>query len=126
MGHKKRILIIDDDQELVEAVTSALEEVGVYEVKGETKGNQGILTARSYQPDLILLDVMMPDMSGNDVARELMDGQSTKHIPIAYFTVIVCKDEVELNGGVIGGHRFISKPATVDELVRSIEETIGA
>ena len=122
---KKKVLIIDDDRDLIESVKAGLEETGLYSVMGEVGGVKGILTARAFQPDMILLDVMMPDLSGNEVAQNLMDDPLTKHIPVAYFTVIVCKEELESHGGVIGGHRFISKPSTIEELVRSIEETIS-
>lgn len=116
---------MDDDGELVETVKAALEETGSYDVKGETRGTKAVSAARTYKPDLIILDIMMPDMPGNEVARDLKDNEWTKHIPIAYFTVIVCKDDMESTGGMIGGHRFIPKPSSIDDLVRAIEETIS-
>jgi len=123
---KKKILIIDDDLDLIDSVKSALEEMGRYEVNGENKGRRGVLSARFFQPDLILLDIMMPDLSGNEVARALSEDEQTKHIPVAYFTVIVCKEDVESSGGMIGRRRFISKPTSIEDLTRSIEEALKA
>ena len=121
---KRRILIIDDDQDLVESVKAALEETGRYEVESETISSQGVLKARSYHPDLILLDVIMPEVAGNEVARRLQRDPKTKDIPVTYFTVIVSHEEVSKHSGLIGGNRFVAKPVSVDELTRCIEETL--
>ncbi len=122
---KRKILIIDDDHELIESVKLTLEETGHYEVKGETRSLQGVSTARLYKPDLILLDIIMPGIAGNEVARRLLDDPETKYIPMAYFTVIVSEEEVRSRKGIIGGNRFIPKPSNLEELVHSIEQTIG-
>ncbi len=65
-------------------------------------GKEGLKLAKIYKPDLILLDVMMPDMSGAEVAEELLD-TGRKNIPIIFITALVKKDEVKQDSGTVGG-----------------------
>lgn len=122
---KRKILIIDDNNDVVESVKMTLEETGGYEVRGETKAVNGLDVARQFKPDMILLDIIMPGIAGNEVARRLKDDPQTKTIPIAYFSVIVSQDEIKAKSGIIGGNRFIPKPSNLEDLVHSIEEVIG-
>lgn len=122
---KRKILIIDDNNDVVESVKMTLEETGGYEVRGETKAVNGLDVARQFKPDMILLDIIMPGIAGNEVARRLKDDPQTKPIPIAYFSVIVSQDEIKAKSGIIGGNRFIPKPSNLEDLVHSIEEVIG-
>ncbi len=122
---KRRILIIDDNLDVIESVKTTLEETGNYEVRGETRASNGLNTARLYHPDLILLDIIMPEIAGNEVARRIKDDPETKNIPLAYFSVIVSEDEIRSRNGIIGGNRFIPKASNLQELVHSIEESIG-
>ncbi len=121
---KKKILIVDDEQEFTRMVKLNLEGTGRYEVQTESKGSQGLMVARAFKPDLILLDVIMPDMAGGQVARQLKDSQDTSHIPIVFLTATVLKSEIESQGNMIGGHPFIAKPASVDEIVQCIEKNL--
>src|SRR3989338_3171643 len=102
-----------------------LEQTGKYEVKTEHRGADGLRTIRTFRPDLILLDVIMPDMAGSAVARELKDQEDTKDIPIVFVTATAMKEEVKSRGGIVGGHTFIAKPATSKEIIAAIEKNIG-
>ncbi len=69
-----------------------------------------------------MLDVMMPDMDGGDVAAKIQDDESLKHIPIVFLTAILKKEEVaESTGSTIGGRTFLVKPVKVDDLITCIE-----
>lgn len=121
---KKRILIIDDEKDFCRMVKLNLERTKNYEVLFATDGRSGIEIARSRRPDLILLDIRMPGMSGGEIAEELLDDPSTGKIPIIFLTALVKKDEVARQSGYISGRPFIAKPVTAQDLIKRIEEEL--
>lgn len=121
--NKKRVLIVDDEVMLTDILKENLEETGRYEVCTETRGRWALVAARSFQPDIVFLDVIMPDASGGDVAAELQADAQLKHVPIVFLTAILSRNEADAHGGVIAGHPFLAKPATMQEMVNCIEQT---
>ncbi|MFA5389174.1 MAG: response regulator [Candidatus Omnitrophota bacterium] len=121
---KKKILIIDDEEDFTKLIKSNLELTGNYEVKTENKSMYGFIAAKEFKPDLILLDVMMPGMDGGDVCNQLGGDRDTKDIPVVFLTAVVKQDEIKEKNGVIGGRAFISKPIDVEKLVDIIEKNI--
>jgi CheY-like chemotaxis protein len=119
---KKRILIIDDEPSITRTMKVNLERTGAYTVCTENKAAHGAVTAREFRPDLILLDVMMPDMDGGDVAAEIQSDPLLMHVPVVFLTAIVSKKEAGEVGLESGGHLFIAKPVDLDSLVKCIEE----
>jgi len=119
---KKRILIIDDEVSFTRLVRLNLEETGHYEVYIENKGKAALDTALEIKPDLILLDIIMPDMDGGDIATHIKAEPNLKNVPIIFLTATVRKQEVQERGGVIGGYSFIAKPAKTQDLVNLIEQ----
>ncbi|MCH7570164.1 MAG: response regulator [Deltaproteobacteria bacterium] len=117
---KKRILLIDDEPSFTNVLKLNLEETGAYEVRTENRGKQGLVTARQFKPDLILLDVIMPGMDGGDVASEIQTDENLKNIPIVFLTAVAKKKEE----GIIGGRPFIAKPVTVEEVIACIEKSL--
>lgn len=122
---KKKILIIDDEEDFTKIVKLNLEETGKYEVRTENRGSNGFPAAKEFKPDLILLDILMPDMGGGEVAYRLKEDKSVKNIPIVFLTAVVTKEETTSHGGIIGGHPFIAKPVNAEKLIDCIEENIG-
>ncbi len=122
---KKKILVVDDEASLTRMLRRNLEATGKYEVKEENSGAQAYATAQQFQPDMILLDVMMPDMDGGTVAAQIQDDEHLKHIPIVFLTAIVQKEEAEDTGSDIGGRTFIAKPVKLDDLITCIEDKLG-
>ena len=84
-----RILIIDDEDDIREVAALSLETVAGWEVMVASSGAQGLARAATYQPDAILLDVMMPGMDGPATFRELQKNPSTAHIPVMLLTAKV-------------------------------------
>ena len=123
---KRKILIIDDEKGFAQLVKLNLESTGCYEVQVELKGSLGLETARTSKPDLILLDVMMPDMVGGEVARRLKADQDTKHIPVVFLTATVLQEAARSAGvGRITADIYIAKPASIDEIIKCIEQNIS-
>lgn len=122
---KKRILVVDDEPALTRMVKLNLERTGNYEVRTENQGSMAIQAAREFKPDLILLDVMMPDMSGDEVSAQMKEDEELSNIKSVFMTAIVTKDETEAMGSNIGGNEFLAKPVKTDELIATIERVLG-
>ncbi len=118
---KPKILVIDDESDFCEFVKWSLEKTGKFEVVVSTDGARGIVLAESEQPELILLDIRMPQMNGAEVADHLLHSDRTRDIPIAFITGLLQKDEVRKMSGYIHGFPFITKPLTKNELVQQVE-----
>lgn len=76
-----KVLIIDDDEDLISIFTSALTKEG-FEALSETTGEQGLERAKKDKPDIVLLDQVLPDISGNEVLKTLKNTEETKNIPV--------------------------------------------
>lgn len=127
MGKPINILAVDDEESFTFFVKLNLQNDSRYEFNVTTAngGEAGLKLARKIKPDLILLDIMMPDMSGTEVAEKLLDDPRTKSIPIIFMTAVVQKDEVAEEGGIMGGREFIAKPVEKDELIDRIAATLN-
>lgn len=101
-----KILVIDDTPEYIEMLSSILSEYEVYAAK---EGKKGILLAETVQPDLILLDINMPLMTGYEVCRRLKKMEKVRHIPVIFLTANDGSDYEEI-GFNLGAVDFISKP----------------
>ena len=123
---RKRILIIDDEVGLTRLLKLTLEQTGAYEVRTENLASQGMAAARAFKPDLILCDVIMPDLAGSALASQLKADPELGVTPFIFMTAVVSREEVEAQGGMIGGHPFIAKPATVEKIVACIEQHLQA
>jgi CheY-like chemotaxis protein len=121
----KRILVVDDEASLTRMVKRGLEAKGDYEVLEENSGERALATARGFMPDLVLLDVMMPECDGGSIAADFEEADDLKHIPIVFLTAIVTKEETDPCGARIGRHTFLAKPVDLDDLVTCIKDHIG-
>ncbi len=122
---KKKILIVDDEVGFTNLVRLNLEETGEYEVKEENEGARGLKAAKAFRPDMIFLDIIMPDMQGSDVARQIKEDAALKNIPIVFLTAIISAEETDSHGGMIGGNPFLAKPVSAERLVEYIEKTLA-
>ena len=122
---KIKILVVDDEESLTRMLKLNLEETGGFEVKIENQGSNTLTSARDYKPDLILLDIMMPDMIGSEVAEKMLGDEELKDIKIIFLTALVSKQETEATDGRIEGRSFIAKPVNIDELIESIEKELN-
>jgi len=121
MDATKTILLVDDEETIRKIVRFHLEKTARYNVLDAADGEVAIQLAKSKKPDLILLDLLMPGMSGNEVMDHLMKNPSTKAIPVIFLTAAVTKDDIKVQGGSVGGRRFLAKPVTPGELISVVD-----
>lgn len=121
---KKKILIIDDEEAFTKYVKLNLESTEKYEVRVENKGAKSLEVAKEFNPDLILLDIMMPDKDGSEVAQDLKEDDVCTNIPVVFLTALVTKQETNQSSSNIGGHPFIAKPINLKNLISCIEQNI--
>lgn len=119
---KKTVMLIDDEEDFCFFLKQNLEATGEYNVVTSHNGTDGAQQVRSIHPDLILLDVMMPGISGADVASQLKQDTRTRNIPVVFLTAIVEEQEIQARRNQIGGWLYVSKPVKVAELVGLIKQ----
>lgn len=124
--NKKRILLVDDEKSFTAMLKLNLEASGRYEVEIENSSVKAVNAALRFRPELILLDVIMPQKEGPDVAADFRLTQALAKIPIVFLTATITKEEADQEGGRIGGHPFVAKPGSLRELMDSIETNIGS
>jgi len=116
---KRKILVVDDDVELVELITEVLERDGRFEVRSVNNGFDAGMMVKDYQPDLIVLDVMLPDINGKEVCQRVRSDKSMDSVKIICISGMVEDDKVhELKAA--GANDFMRKPFEVDRLVDRI------
>jgi two-component system, OmpR family, response regulator len=123
--NKKYILVIDDEVSFTRLLKLNLEQTGLYEVQAVNVAAEALAAVRRLKPDLILLDVMMPELDGGTLAATLQASPALAHIPIIFLTAAVKKDEVSSRGGQIGGFPFIAKPVDLDDLLAALARHFG-
>jgi DNA-binding response OmpR family regulator len=126
MEGRTKVLLIDDEEDVCFFLKGNLEHTGDFDVLTTTSGKEGIEFARGEKPDIILLDLNMPDMSGDEVAQILSDGSDTKTIPIVFITALITKGEVGDDSITnIGGYNYVAKPVATKELVAVIRRILN-
>jgi len=121
---KTKILVVDDEERFTKMVKLNLEQTGDYEIRTENLATNALNAAREFKPDLIILDIMMPDISGDVIAQQLLDDEELNDIKIVFLTALVTKGEIKAKGSEIAGRTFIAKPVKIDELITCIEEQL--
>lgn len=112
---EKKVLIVDDEIDVVTSLQFALEKEG-YQCLTAYDGKEALDKAKGENPDLIILDIMMPKMNGYKVARLLKFDKKYKHIPIVMLTARTSGKDQEL-GYETGADRYVTKPFQIDNLV---------
>jgi excisionase family DNA binding protein len=113
---KRKVLIVDDDHELVELITDVLERDSRFEVRSVNNGFDAGMMVKEYRPDLIVLDIMLPDINGKEVCQRVRNDKSTDDVRIICISGMVEEDKVgELKAA--GADDFMHKPFEVERLV---------
>lgn len=120
----KLIVCIEDEPDMIELLRTILESSG-YKVIGATGGVIGLETVRREKPDLILLDLMMPDMDGWEVFQQIKDDPDLSQIPIVVVTAKAQSIDKVLGLYIARAEDYITKPFKVQDLVDRIENLVG-
>ena len=119
----KKVLIVDDEVNIVAALEFLLQKSG-YEVMAAQNGDEALKRVESFAPDLVLLDVMMPRISGYEVCRRMRERADWKHIKIIMLSAK--GREAEVSKGVsLGADLYVTKPFSNNELVGKIGELLA-
>ena len=113
---KRKVLLVDDDVELVELMTKVLEEDGRFEVRVATTGFDAGMMVKEYRPDLIVLDVMLPDINGREGCHRVRDDKTLEDVRILCISGMIEEDRIqELK--LSGADDFLHKPFDIEELI---------
>lgn len=124
MADRKRILLVDDEEHLLEMLSRRLQS-WTYEVLTSTNGEEGLRMAEDEQPDLILLDILLPKMPGREVCIQLKNNSQTRHIPVVFLTALGMPEQVEA-GFRVGAAGYVVKPLNPQELREQISECLSS
>jgi CheY-like chemotaxis protein len=119
----RRVLIVDDEPNSTHLVKVLLERAGSYLVLEENDGARAHQTARDFRPDVILLDVLMPQTDGAEVAAQIEADSELRSTPIIFLTALLTEPEIKA-GVRIEGHRSLAKPINIPELIEQIEQSL--
>jgi DNA-binding response OmpR family regulator len=121
---QKRILCIEDEPEMIDLIRLILGRRG-FQVSGATGGKEGLEAVRSQRPDLVLLDLMMPDMDGWEVYQQMKADEATRHIPVIVVTAKAQSIDKVLGLHIAKVDDYIAKPFSPQELLTSVEKTLN-
>jgi DNA-binding response OmpR family regulator len=120
----KKIVVVDDNPDIVLSIKSGLEDsTNNYKVVGVESGKKCLELLETEIPDLILLDIMMPDMSGWETFDKLKENSAWEDIPVVFLTART--DRVARNAGGFLGEDYIEKPFELEDLKKRIDEVIN-
>lgn len=119
---KANILVVDDTPDNLRLLSAMLTQMG-YEIRRVINGQTALKTAQAAPPDLILLDIMMPDMNGYEVCQHLKASEKTRHIPVIFISAL---DEVldKVKAFAVGGVDYITKPFSEEEVFARVENNL--
>jgi two-component system OmpR family response regulator len=117
---RPRLLVVEDDPNIVELLSASLRFAG-FEVAAATNGAEAIASAREAHPDLVVLDVMLPDLDGFEVIRRMRDGGV--RTPVVFLTARDATDD-KIRGLTLGGDDYVTKPFSLEELTARIRAVL--
>ncbi|MFQ5684263.1 MAG: response regulator [Candidatus Binatia bacterium] len=123
MDEKKTVVVVDDNPDIIAIVKTILEGKG-YDVVGANSGQELLTHLETQKPDLIILDIMMPQMDGLEVLGRLKAAANTSSIPVILLTAKVQYEDV-LGGYKLGADYYITKPFTSTQLINGINLLLG-
>ncbi|HUR73967.1 MAG TPA: response regulator transcription factor [Sporichthya sp.] len=119
-GGSQRLLVVDDEENIVELLSTSLRYAG-FQVETASNGEEALEAVGSFAPDLLVLDVMMPDISGFGVVKKLR--ASGSNVPVLFLTA---RDATEdrISGLTLGGDDYVTKPFSLDEVIARIRAVL--
>ncbi len=121
--HGKRILVADDEPNILKSIKLVLEEEG-YEILTARDGEETLRLAMIERPDLIILDIKMPRVSGGEVHRRLRENRDTEHLPVIILTAIG-QEIPQMEGWQLNGVDYVTKPFSPYAIVERVNQILG-
>lgn len=116
---KRKVLVVDDDRDLVELIVDVLERDGRFETRTVNNGFDAGMMVKEYRPDLIVLDVMLPDINGREVCQRVRNDSSLDEVKIICISGMVEEDKIsELKAA--GANDFLQKPFDTEKLIERL------
>ena len=120
LAAEARLLVVDDEPNILELLSASLRYAG-FEVATASNGHEALTTARTFRPDLVVLDVMMPDMDGFTVVRR-MRGEGAD-VPVVFLTARDATED-KITGLTLGGDDYVTKPFSLEEIIARIRAVL--
>ncbi len=120
---KRKVLVVDDDRDLVELLVDVLERDGRFETRAVNNGFEAGMMVKEYRPDLIVLDVMLPDINGKDVCVRVRNDKSLEAVKIICVSGMVEEDKIEELRRA-GANDFLAKPFETERLIERVCELL--
>lgn len=124
MDTQIRILSIEDDPEMRGLLQLILERKG-HHVIGVKRGELGMELLKSLKPDVLLLDLMLPDVDGWEIYREMKADEELSKVPVIVISARDQKQDAAAGYYVVGGDRYLEKPFEIDDLLKTVYEVLG-
>jgi DNA-binding response OmpR family regulator len=118
----RRILLVDDEVGITRGLAMYLTENGGCDVRVENKGSRALAAAREFRPDLIFLDIVMPDSEGGTIAAAINEDAVLKGTPVVFLTALLSRREAGGGPTEIGGRPFLAKPVDPDTVLACIDQ----
>lgn len=125
MPRKAKILVIDDETDFSHFLKLNMEITGEFEVAVASESKTGLDLAKNWDPDLILLDIRLPGLSGPEIVSILQKEQSTKDIPVIFLTGLAIKEDSEEGLLKKNGSVFIIKPVATQDIINQIKPILA-
>lgn len=122
---KKKILLVDDERAFTEMLRLNLEATGLYDVVAENNALYALPTAIKFRPDIILMDIVMTNQKGTDLAAQFKKSLEFRQVPIVFLTATVSGHEPALGEDEFMGHPVIPKPTDLNILLSVLEENLS-
>jgi len=120
-----RILLVDDDPKLSELVHFFLKRAGRFDVCIENRSARALETARTFRPDVVLLDVDMPGKDGGEVEREIKADPQCRNVQVIFLTSLISREESGDAAAIRGGMLFLPKPVNPKVLISTLDQVLG-
>ena len=120
---QSRILIVDNSSKFTRSARLLLEQTGNYVACAVNDPRRALETARSFRPDLVLVDLIMPQADGIEVAAQLESDWALHGVPIVFLTSLITAEEAK-DGRRVYGHRILPKPKSASELIELVEQSL--
>lgn len=122
---RKKVLLIDDEPSFTRMLRMNLERTGVYEVREENSASRALATALEFKPDVVLLDIVMPEVDGGTIASQIRSSQQIHGAKIIFLTAVVSRRQPNGMSGALSSIPCIAKPVATEEVIACIERHAG-